>query len=130
MEGKKRGDEETSLDEIPDSTRERVAGAARSSRKPFVGARPGNDSSLAQGVSRSLDEIHRAGTEQNCALWCRLRNYLRAAKRTSALQCRKTSEVFRKDRPSQESSSSGSRPMMCPSSCSSIVICACGVSPL
>src|SRR6266850_6204742 len=42
-------------------------------------------------------------------LWC-------VAARISVLQCRNTSEVFREDRPSQESSSSGRRPMMCPSS--------------
>jgi hypothetical protein len=41
---------------------------------------------------------------------------LYAAKRVSVLQCRSTSEVFREDRPSKESLSSGSRPMMCPSS--------------
>jgi hypothetical protein len=39
-----------------------------------------------------------------------------AAARISVLQCRNTSEVFREDRPSQESSSSGRRPIMCPSS--------------
>jgi len=39
-----------------------------------------------------------------------------AAAQVSILQCRSTSSVFREDRPSQESSSSGSRPMMCPSS--------------
>lgn len=39
-----------------------------------------------------------------------------AAVRVSVLQCRSTSEVFREDRPSKESPSSGSRPMMCPSS--------------
>jgi hypothetical protein len=39
-----------------------------------------------------------------------------AAARVSILQCRSTSGVFREDWPSQESSSSGSRPMMCPSS--------------
>ena len=41
---------------------------------------------------------------------------LRAAARVWVLQYRNTSEVFRADRPSQESSSSGRRPMMCPSS--------------
>jgi len=44
------------------------------------------------------------------------RGLLCAAARVSFLQCRCTSEVFREDWPSQESSSSGSRPMMCPSS--------------
>jgi tetratricopeptide (TPR) repeat protein len=39
-----------------------------------------------------------------------------ATARVSSLQCRCTSEVFREDSPSQESSSSGSRPMICPSS--------------
>ncbi len=41
---------------------------------------------------------------------------LRAAARVSFLQCRCTSEVFREDWPSQESSSSGRRPIICPSS--------------
>src|SRR3984893_2131259 len=41
---------------------------------------------------------------------------LRTTALVSILQCRSTSAVFREDRPSKESSSSGRRPMMCPSS--------------